>query len=125
MANAEGAMAMEIAQHRVLPATPVARRTTGPPSVEQGDTALQDAHPPQKGHSNKGRGDQVASISRKAKEARGTSSTMARNRVLPRHHSSQRHTKPFPSKLLSHCLPYQHTLPKCLVWLARRNWLNR
>ena len=62
---------MEIAQHRVLPATPVARRTTGPPSAERGDTALQDAHPPWEGHSNKGRGDQADKHFKKGKGGTG------------------------------------------------------
>ena len=120
VANAEGAMAMEIAQHRVLPATPVARRTTGPPSAEWGGTVQQDVHHPWEGHSNRGKGDQVASSSRKAKEAQGTSSTMARSWVLPRHRSSQRHTRLIPSKLPSHSLPHQHTLPKCLTSVVNK-----
>ena len=127
VANAAEFMATEIAQQLEQLVTSVARRTTGQPYAEAlgGGTVRQDVPLPRAGHSNKGKGDQAASSStRKAKEDQG-SSPGARNKAHPTSHSSHRRSSSIPWQLLSHSFLDQHTLPKWLVRLARRKWLNR
>ena len=57
-----------------------------------------DVHPPGKGHNNRGKGDQAASSSRRAKEVEVATSLETR-RPLPKGHSSQRHTSSSPSRV--------------------------